>query len=167
MMGTAAPLFREELDAWLAQLNPVFAPILEAKSPSPGLRLLPEERSNYEFSRPHQATLRDVPDDRLELLPVDWTFGTEELASYAPVLREAEAEPVLCLHPRDAAPSGLADGDRAAVHLPKGSVAVTVRLAENMAPGVAVLPRHRRLDWRKLAGTRVYLSPHLIAKVQG
>jgi NADH-quinone oxidoreductase subunit G len=71
------------------------------------------------------------------------------------------------MHPRDAAPSGLADGNRAAVHLPKGSVAVTVKLVENMAPGVVVLPRHRRLDWRKLAGPRVYLPPHLIVKVQG
>ena len=93
---------------------------------------------------------------------MDWTFGTEELASYSHLMREAEAAPVLLIHPDDAGKLGLSDGDRAALHLPKGSLAVTVKLAATLAPGVVVLPRHRQLDWRKLAEMPVYLSaqPH-------
>jgi predicted molibdopterin-dependent oxidoreductase YjgC len=155
-----------DLWAWLSRGNQVLARVKSLADHPEGVRLLPAVRTGQDFTAA-PAPPEEPPAAQAELLPVDWTFGTEELASYAPVLREAEAEPVLCLHPRDAAPTGLADGDRAAVHLPKGSVAVTVRLVENMAPGVAVLPRHRRLDWRKLAEARVYLPPNLIAKVQG
>jgi len=46
-------------------------------------------------------------------------------------------------------------------------VTVTVKLAAALAPGVVVLPRHRQLEWRKLAGTPVYLSANLINRVQG
>ena len=62
---------------------------------------------------------------------------------------------------------GLSDGDRAVLHLPKGSLAVVVKLAANLAPGVVVLPRHRRLDWRKLAETPVYLTLNHLNRVQG
>jgi anaerobic selenocysteine-containing dehydrogenase len=103
----------------------------------------------------------------VELLLVDWTFGTEELASYSHLMREAEAAPVLLIHPRDAGKLGLNDGDWANLHLPKGSLAATVKLAAALAPGVMVLPRHRRLDWRKLSGTPVYLSGNLINQLSG
>ena len=82
-------------------------------------------------------------------------------------MREAEAAPVLLLHPDDAVKLGLGDGNRAALHLPKGSLAVTVKLAAALAPGMVVLPRHRQLDWRKLAEMPVSLTPNLIVKVQG
>ena len=66
------------------------------------------------------------------------------------------------MHPGMPGKLGLDDGNRVALHLPKGSLAVTVKLAAAMAPGVVVLPRHRQLDWRKLAETPVYLTsqPH-------
>jgi anaerobic selenocysteine-containing dehydrogenase len=74
---------------------------------------------------------------------------------------------VLLIHPDDAGKWGLGDGIQANVRLPKGSVAVTVKLAAGMAPGVVVLPRHRQLDWRKLAETPVYLSANHVNPVQG
>ena len=82
-------------------------------------------------------------------------------------MQEAEAAPVLLIHPDDAGKLGLGDGNRAVLHLPKGSLAVTVKLAAALAPGVLVLPRHRQLDWRKLAETPVYLTPNHIDRVQG
>jgi hypothetical protein len=33
--------------------------------------------------------------------------------------------------------------------------------------GVLVLPRHRQLDWRKLAEVPVYLTPNHLTRVQG
>jgi NADH-quinone oxidoreductase subunit G len=103
----------------------------------------------------------------VELLLVDWTFGTEELASYSPLMQEVETAPVLLIHPDDAGKFDLGDGNRADLHLPKGSLTVTVKLAAALAPGVVVLPRHRQLDWRKLAETPVYLSANRIDRVQG
>ncbi len=68
--------------------------------------------------------LRAAPEpapDQLELLLVDWTFGTEELASYAAILHEAEAAPVLLIHPgRRRRRLGLSDGDRADAAPPQG-----------------------------------------------
>ncbi len=131
-----------------------------------GVRLLPAAHPGRDFAAPPAPPAEPAP-DQVELLLVDWTFGTEELASYSHLMREAEAAPVLLIHPRDAEKLGLSDGNRAALHLPKGSLAVTVKLAAALAPGVVVLPRHRQLDWRKLAETPVYLSPNLINQVQG
>ena len=52
------------------------------------------------------------------------------------------------MHPADAAKLGLSPGDRVALRLPGGTLEVDLQVAENMAPGVLVLPRHRQLDWR-------------------
>ena len=155
-----------DLWAWLGRRNPVFRQMGALAGHPEGVRLLPAAPTGQDFAAPPEPTAEPAP-DQLELLLVDWTFGTEELASYSTIIQEVEAPPVLLLHPRDAEKSGLADGDRAALHLPKGTLAVTVKLATNMAPGVVVLPRHRRLDWRKLFEAPVSLTPNLIVKVQG
>jgi NADH-quinone oxidoreductase subunit G len=155
-----------DLWAWLGRHQPVFRQMGSLAEHPEGLRLLPAAQTGEDFSSAPEAPETPAP-DKVELLLVDWTFGTEELASYSKVIQEAEAAPVLLLNPREAEKSDLADGDRAALHLPKGSLTVTVRLNAALAPGVAVLPRHRRLDWRKLAETPVYLTPNLIVKAQG
>ncbi len=157
---------RVDLWAWLGRLNPVLGQVKSLKEHPEGLRLLPEAKAEQDFAALPQPP-EEPPADGAELLLVDWTFGTEELAAYSPLIREAEAEPVLSMHPQEAAKSDLADGNRAWLHLPKGSIEVKVKLTPAMAPGVLVLPRHRRLDWRKLAGARVYLDPGRIVKVQG
>jgi NADH-quinone oxidoreductase subunit G len=155
-----------DLWAWLARQNPVFSRMSSVAEPLEGLRLLPEANPKRDFATPWEPPVA-LPPDNLELLLVDWTFGTEELAGYADILREAETTPVLYMHPRDAKNYELRDGNRAAIHLPKGSLAVQVQVSDAMASGVVVLPRHRQLDWRKLAETPVYLSLHHIDKVQG
>lgn len=155
-----------DLWAWLGQQNPLFAPLRSLTEHPEGVRLLPSARPEHDFAALPAPPASPDP-DQLELLLVDWTFGTEELASYSPLLREAETAPVLLIHPGEAAKLGLGNGSRANLRLPKGSLAVTVKLAAGMAPGVAVLPRHRQLDWRKLAETPVYLTPNHLNPVQG
>ena len=147
-----------DLWAWLGRQNPLFTPLGSLADHPEGLRLLPPARPEHDFAAPPAPPAASAP-DQWELLLVDWTFGTEELASYAPIMQEAEAAPVLLIHPGDAGKLGLGDGNRAVLHLPKGLLAVRIKLAAAMAPEVAVLPRHRQLNWRKLAGTPVYLSP--------
>ncbi len=155
-----------DLWAWLGRQNPLFTPMRSLTDHPEGLRLLPAARPGRDFAAP-PAPPAEPAADQLELLLVDWTFGTEELASYSPLMREAETSPVLLIHPRDADRLGLGDGNRAALHLPKGSLAVTVKLAAALARGVLVLPRHRQLDWRKLAETPVYLTFNHLDRVQG
>lgn len=165
LMGTEAPLFKEELDTWLAQLYPVFAPLLESKRPPEGVRLLLSAPSNYEFSRPSSATLRDVPGDRLELLLVDWTFGTEELSGYAPSIQEVEQAPRLTMQARDAARLGLVTGQRVKLALNEESIIVDLEILENMAPGVMLLPRHRQLKWQKIPDRPILAPFQSIQKV--
>jgi NADH-quinone oxidoreductase subunit G len=151
---------------WLARHNPIFSKMASLAEHPEGLRLLPEANSQRDFAAILEPPA-PAPAGKVELLLVDWTFGTEELASYSDLLRQAEALPELAMHPDDAEKSGLRDGNRAAIHLPKGSLAVKVKVTAHMAPGVVVLPRHRQLDWRKLSETPVYLTPQHIDKVQG
>lgn len=155
-----------DLWAWLSRQNPIFIPMRSLAEHPEGVRLLPEARPERDFAALPAPPSAPAP-DQVELLLVDWTFGTEELASYSPLMREVEIAPVLLVHPEDAGKLGLGDGNRAEVHLPKGSLTITVKLAGALAPGVMVLPRHRQLDWRKLAETPVYLSANRIDQVQG
>jgi hypothetical protein len=155
-----------DLWVWLARQNPVFSRMSALTEHPEGVRLLPEANPDRNFASLFEPPLTPPP-DTVELLLVDWTFGTEELAGYSDILRQAETTPVLFMHPRDAGKSGLIDGNRAAIHLPKGSLAVQVKVSDAMAPEVVVLPRHWQLDWRKLSETPVYLTPQHIDKVQG
>jgi NADH-quinone oxidoreductase subunit G len=155
-----------DLWTWLARQNPVFSRMTAVPEPPEGVRLLPEAQSASDFAARVEPAAAPPP-DQMELLLVDWTFGTEELAGYSDILRQAESAPVLTLHPQDAMKSGIEDGDRAAIHLPKGPMTVMVKLSDTMAPGVMVLPRHRQLDWRKLSETPVFLTPQHLNKVQG
>jgi NADH-quinone oxidoreductase subunit G len=155
-----------DLWTWLSRQNPIFRQMGSMAEHPEGLRLLPESQPEQDFAA-NLSPSEALPADQVELLLVDWTFGTEELASYSDLIRQVEAAPVLAMHPRDAEKSGLGNGDQATLHLSKGSLAVAVKVTDAMASGVVVLPRHRQLDWRQLAQTPVYLTSEQIVKVQG
>jgi anaerobic selenocysteine-containing dehydrogenase len=162
-LKTPGPL---DLWTWLARQNPMFSRMSSLPEHPEGIRLLPAANSERDFAAPFQPAAA-MPPDTVELLLVDWTFGTEELAGYSDILREAETTPALCMHPREAEKSGLADGQQVALHLPNGSLTVAVKLSAAMARGVMVLPRHRQLNWRKLLRTPVYFTSQHLDKVQG
>jgi len=86
--------------------------------------------------------------DGLELILVDWTFGTEELSSLSACLQELEPEPAVFMHVSEAARLNLSDGNRVAIETESGRLEVNLRVVENMAPGVLVIPRHRKLARR-------------------
>jgi anaerobic selenocysteine-containing dehydrogenase len=50
--------------------------------------------------------------------------------------------PLVWIHPADAAPRGIADGDRVAVRTPRGQVAYTARVTEDILPGVVEADAH-------------------------
>ena len=90
------------------------------------------------------------PEDVLEVILTDWTFGTEELSSFSPPLRKLERKPCASMHTSDANRLGLSRGDKVRISLDEGDVELDVWIEEDMAPGVMVLPRHRLLEWQKI-----------------
>ena len=70
------------------------------------------------------------------------------------------------MHPEDAAKLGLEAGDQVALRLPGGELRVALQVAENMAPGVLVLPRHRQLNWRLAPDYQVLVAWGDLVKVE-
>ncbi len=165
-LGRHLPFSGPDLWDWLARnQNPVLGRAGEATGHPEGLRLVPEEQTSRDFSASPAGG--QSPAGALELLLVDATFGAEELASYSTFIQQVEERPQLTLHTRDAERLGLASGDLVSLDLPGGALIVALQVTGNQAPGVAVLPRHRRLEWRKLASWPLLLADGAIRKAEG
>jgi NADH-quinone oxidoreductase subunit G len=164
-MSPPVALAADGLWDWLAKENPVFANIAGLYAPPPGARLIPETIPAEAWSPEKSPAPEPPPPDHLGLLLVDATFGTEELASYSRHIHQVEEPPRLLMHTEDAAKLGLASGDQVALQLPGGELRAPLQVAENMAPGVLVLPRHRQLDWRLAPDYRVLVPYGDLVKV--
>jgi NADH-quinone oxidoreductase subunit G len=130
--------------------------------PPHGVRLNPPDRL---------ASLEDIAESEssseqtLELITVDWTFGTESLSAASPWLQQIEDEPCLLIHPDDARALGLQDSQAAILSTPGGSLELTLYVNAEMAKGVVVVPRHRRCAWQQLGARTLNLNPlHLHKK---
>lgn len=155
----------EDIWVWLTGENPLFATEPSSSWKTRGLRLLPEEPLEKAYSRNQRPEDPErIPGDGLELLLVDWTFGTEELSSYSKYIYEVETLPRVTLHRSDASRLGFSDGERITLHLPGGSLNVELKAMENMARGVMVLPRHRQLDWQRVPGGQLSIPFKAIEK---
>ena len=156
-------------DLWdsLAKENPIFRNLKSADS-SEDIRLIPDQSSGNPFSLDWLKKLENPPFsvDSLELLLVEWTFGTEELSGYSHHVQQVEKAPCLFMHPKDAARAGLKDKDRVTLHLDGGPLEIELSIREDMASGVMVLPRHRQLHWQKLKEYPVRLTFDRMRKSQ-
>jgi NADH-quinone oxidoreductase subunit G len=138
---------------WLKELDPVFANIPAIDEfPDGGIRISSSGETFPRFSLDWLSEMEadQSSDNRLELVMVSWTFGTEELSQYSPPLRKLEKEPSVFIHVDDASRLGLSDSDRITIKLAGGALEVSVTVKENMASGVIVMPRHRLLEWQKI-----------------
>jgi NADH-quinone oxidoreductase subunit G len=148
--GPEAPQTVEDLWRWMAQEDPPFSrvqsPFGEAEVRD-GVRLIPEgsKEGAFENSSPPGE---ERAENSLTLFLTDWTFGTEELAGYSPLVQQAEKKPSLLMQARDASRLGLQDKDKVRITQDGGSFEVELSVVQNMAPGVIILPRHRRLNWQ-------------------
>lgn len=167
MPGAEAGLPPGGLWSWLSRENEGFSPLagLTQAAATSEVSLLPESSRVAVFSPQVVANPEEVPPGQVELLLVDQTFGTEELAGYSAPIRKVEEEPCLTLHHGLAAGLGFASGDRVVLSLPGGEVTVRLKTGHRMAPGVAILPRHRRLEWQKVSGGPVWLPTESIKKL--
>jgi hypothetical protein len=149
------------LSDWLTDIHPALADL--ADFPPEGARLKLSETAEGRFRTDRLIPPTTWKED-LELLVVEKTFGTEPLSALSPVLKEMAAEPVLHLHPVDAESIGISDGDAVVIETDAGTASVTVRIVDNMAPGVAVVPRHRDLEGRLPGRGQTLLSRDAIRK---
>ncbi len=155
---------QDDLWSLLAQTHPAFAKLDDETCRSEGQRLIPEVTAPEALSQHTAFQEQRPPAGHLELLLVDWTFGTEELSSYSSHIRQAEKAPCLVMHLEDAANMGLANDDKATLHLDGGQLEVNVRVSSAMARGTLVLPRHHRLDWQKVRQYPIFLDPGQITR---
>jgi NADH-quinone oxidoreductase subunit G len=166
--GTSEPRKKEmytELIKWLVEDHPVFSDLLHVDAfPDTGVRLNPGQGTTARIERDRAVAPQSdfKPDGDLELITVDWTFGTEELSVRSPYLRQMEKEPCLFLSKKDAAQLGITGGDRLAIRSDAGTINVHAAVVENMAPGILVLPRHHRLDWQHLEAVKITLNKNQI-----
>jgi len=79
-------------------------------------------------------------------------------------LQELDPKPYATMHTRDAAALNLNNGDRIVIETDNGSLELQLRVADNMAPGYLVIPRHRRLNWQVLGPGRVVIGKDRIKK---
>ena len=156
-----------ELWTWLSLENEGFSRLahLTPAGQTSEVRLLPDISKVAVFSRESVTKPAEIPAGQVELLLVDQTFGTEELASYSAFIQKVEEEPCLTLHHDLAANLGFASGDQVVLHLPGGEVTLPLKTAHNMAPDTVILPRHRRLGWQQVGDWPVWLPKSSIKKL--
>jgi NADH-quinone oxidoreductase subunit G len=162
------PAARTDIWRWLAEFLPGFAelPAFE-QIPAQGVRCNPGVNTDLRFATRWPLPLESVGarNNRLELIRVDWTFGTEELSWFSECLRELEQPPCIFMHSRDAGNQGLGDGDQVAIRTDKGLLETRLRVAENMAGGVVIVPRHAKINWQIFATGARHIFRDQIRKV--
>jgi NADH-quinone oxidoreductase subunit G len=136
--------------------------------PEDGVRVLAGAATNERFELDWAAVLNNdrAANEKLRLVIVDWTFGTEELSSYSPCLETVVSPPVLFMHGEDAERLGLADSEPIVLTTETGSVTVALRVVDNMRAGVLILPRHHRLDWQLLGSGPIWIAADRIQKAE-
>jgi len=145
----------------LSQLPPL------EETPEAGIRL--KIATSLESPRSRVGATHAEPsgraDENLELILVEWTFGTEELSSLSPHLETVEKSPCLLMQADNAAQLGLKDGERVSLQVEGGAIEVPLSVRANMAKGIVFLPRHRSLPWRKVKRSPVLVVASQIKKL--
>jgi NADH-quinone oxidoreductase subunit G len=141
----------DEFWNWMAREHPVFTNLRLLDRSSEGVRLNANgNKKLFSLDWIENLKRKSSFSDSLELLLIDWTFGTEELSGYSLTIQNVEKAPCLFMHPKDAVRAGLRDKDRVTLQLDGGPLEMEVSVAENMASGVILLPRHRQLPWQRM-----------------
>jgi NADH-quinone oxidoreductase subunit G len=68
------------------------------------------------------------------------------------------------MHTTEAADMGLRDGDRVIIQADSGNLEIKLRVVGNMAAGVLVLPRHRKIPWQIFEPGMIRISREQIKK---
>ena len=149
---------------WLAKTESAFKEIAAIeKIHDDGLRIYREKDRSARFATQRHKGGSDV-DGRLELIAVEWIFGTEELSSYSECLTDLEGSPGIFMCRTDAEKLNLTAGDRVVIELDRGTLEANIRIKDNMAAGTLIIPRHKNLDWQKMDTGNTWVRPDQIQK---
>ena len=130
-------------------------PIKVAPPPGPQRFATPSGKLEFHSERlarqglPPMPDWWDTADDArwpLALLTAPGYFQSHTVFSGNAALRRREGPPVCVLHPDDARTRGLADGDAVELVNDRGRVRMALRVSDEVAPGVALVPGQRPSD---------------------
>jgi NADH-quinone oxidoreductase subunit G len=136
---------------WLGQVAPELADVnFGAGIPDEGIRLNSGANTDLRFTTVFsgQPEYRRGRAGDLKLIFTDLTFGTEPLSVYSECLRELEPEPSVIIHRSEADSLNLIDGDPISIQTQSGNLEAKLKVVDNMAAGVLVVPRHWKLNWQ-------------------
>jgi NADH-quinone oxidoreductase subunit G len=136
---------------WLADLIPELADLnVSSEFPGEGIRLNSGAKTDLRFATDFSGQSERHPESsgRLQLIFSELTFGTEALSAHSECLQELEPEPAVFMHTSEAESLNLVDGDAVSIQSENGRLEAQLKVFENMAPGVLVIPRHRKLTWQ-------------------
>ena len=111
-------------------------------------------------------SLKDVPsEDRICVLTVENTFGTEELSSLSRCLQGLAKKASAVMHPETMKSLGLAEGDRIAIGPDENAAIAPVVADKRTAPATVVLPRLTGFQWRAFERSPAFVDKKAIRKV--
>jgi NADH-quinone oxidoreductase subunit G len=123
-------------------------PVIDAL-PADGIRIEPGFQPPARFSVEGIAKGENFAGN-FELIPVEWTFGTEELSAHSACLKELAEIPCIFMNRGEAQRLSLTDGDRLSIELDSGTIEARLQAEADMAAGTLVFPRHQDLNWQKM-----------------
>lgn len=156
---------RSKVWNWMIETIPGFAalpPIGEL--PDDGIRIELGAQPSARFSMEGITKGEDLA-EKFELIPVEWTFGTEELSAHCECLRDLAGKPCIFMRRSDAEDLNLTDGDQLSIELDRGIIEAKLRAENDMASGTLVIPRHKDLDWQKMDNGRALVPKGRIKKI--
>ncbi|MFQ5483872.1 MAG: NADH-quinone oxidoreductase subunit NuoG, partial [Desulfobacterales bacterium] len=159
----------KELRRMIVDAHPIFAclPAMD-KFPDEGVRLPASDHKILSFTTDCTIELSRSGQSirELEILLVDWTFGTEELSAYSPNLSTLQPVPRLFIQSADARQLNLKDGDTVMIQTGHDTLSIQLCVKDRMASGVLVLPRHQQLNWQILRTGQTTISVDQIRKAR-
>jgi NADH-quinone oxidoreductase subunit G len=149
---------------WLAETEAGFKDLGAIKEiPDEGVRFYRKPDVAIRFLN-ETLGVGPVHDDRLELITVERTFGTEELSSCSECLSALVESPCIFMSRTDAQELNLAAGDKLSLGLDGGTLDVNLRIADNMAAGTLVIPRYKALEWQKMGPGQTWIRKDRVRK---
>jgi NADH-quinone oxidoreductase subunit G len=152
---------------WLAETESGFKDLGAIEEiPDDGVRIFraPDFSARFSIEPPKGSS---AIDDRLELIAVERTFGTEALSVLSDCLADLAGTPAVLMCSGDAAELNLADGDVVSLELDRGTIEAKLQVADDMAAGTLVIPRHKDLDWQKMGTGQTLVRKDQIRKATG
>ena len=157
---------RAEIWNWLAETESGFKDLGAIEEiPDDGVRFYRAPDLSEHFSS-EPPSCSSVSGDHLELIAVERTFGTEELSSHSECLTDLEEGPSIFICRTDAEKLNLAEGDVVSIELNQETIEGKLQVADHMAAGTLVIPRHKDLDWQKMGTGETWIGRDQIRKLK-